>query len=631
MRYRFAKDGLGGCGCLVVLGACTCGVLVGCASDDEGGEPTGEADAGDGCPVQVEAEEPIEPPPIHTPRWAFEPWISKDISDGPDTYAFVQGFKDRDIPVGVVVIDSPWETHYNTFVPNEERYPEFGKMIEDMHAQDVRVVLWITQMVNNWYLDAEEGGDFVSGPSPNFQDGQACGFFVNEGQVYTWWKGSGAGVDFFNPDARAWWHEQQNAILDLGINGWKLDFGESYIRADPLQTHEGDKSHQAYSEAYYRDFYAYGAKRRGGTEEFVTMARPWDESYDFEGRFHAKRKHVPVAWVGDQRRDWVGLADALDHLFRSAEAGYVVIGSDIGGYLDFDDEDPMGDEIPFDREVFERWAAMGAMTPFMQLHGRTNLTPWSVPGCEGDCVQEVVGLYRYWATLHHELVPFFYSLAEEAYANGGPIMFPQGEPDTWPGDYRYMLGEAFLVAPILDATGVRDVTLPAGDVFYDWWAPAADPVPGGTTIEDYDATERSRIPLFVRAGAIVPLQVGDDVTGLGTAASEGALTVLVYPAAEASSFALHDGDDAVTTVTAQASGAEIEVGFSRTLATTILRVRTDSMPTAVRLGSQDLPEHADRTAFDAASTGWWPEASSRVTWVKIPAASSESTVTLSGS
>src|SRR5689334_1433350 len=70
------------------------------------------------CTVEPGAPEVIPVPPIHTPRWAFEPWISKDISTGPDTYAFVQGFHDRDIPVGVVVLDSPWETNYNTFVPN---------------------------------------------------------------------------------------------------------------------------------------------------------------------------------------------------------------------------------------------------------------------------------------------------------------------------------------------------------------------------------------------------------------------------------------------------------------------------------------------------------------------------------
>src|SRR5262245_38512978 len=73
------------------------------------------------------AHPPVEipEPSLATPRWVFEPWISKDISTADDTYAFVQGFRDRDIPVGAVVIDSPWETNYNTFVPNPDRYPGF--------------------------------------------------------------------------------------------------------------------------------------------------------------------------------------------------------------------------------------------------------------------------------------------------------------------------------------------------------------------------------------------------------------------------------------------------------------------------------------------------------------------------
>jgi len=597
-----------------------------CAKDDTGSS-TKDAGTGDECTVVVAPEEEIPAPPIHTPRWAFEPWISKDISDGADTYAFVQGFKDRDIPVGVVVIDSPWETHYNTFVPNEARYPQFAKMVADMHGQDVRVVLWMTQMVNNWYLDGEVGGDFMPGAAPNFEPGQACGFFVNEGRIFTWWKGSGAALDFFHPSARAWWHEQQNALLDMGVNGWKLDFAESYVRADPVQTYEGDKSHQAYSEAYYRDFYAYGAHRKGGTEEFVTMVRPWDESYDFDGRFHARPEHAPVAWVGDQRRDWYGLSDALDHIFRSAAAGYAVVGSDIGGYLDFDDKDVFGDRIAFDLEVFERWVALGAMTPFMQLHGRANVTPWDVPDCEGACADEVVALYRYWSKLHHEMVPFFYSLAQEAHASGRSMLFPQGEASSWPGDYRFLLGEAFLVAPILDATGVRDVELPAGPAFYDFWKPQDDAVPGGTTVASYVAA-KGRIPLFIKQGAIVPLQVSDDVTGFGTAASEGALTVLVYPSSAPSTFRLHDEDDEVTTLGVRKVGTTIEVSLSRAVATTILRVRTDVAPVEVRVGALPVPLHESRDAFDVASSGWWADPENRCAWVKLGASASSLEVVL---
>ena len=466
-------------------------------------------------------DEPIPEPAIHTPRWAFEPWISKDISTADDTRDFVGGFQSRDIPVGVVVLDSPWETQYNTFVPSPSRYPGFPELVSELGAGGVRVVLWVTQMVNTTSFDFEDGGDSYVGASPNFDEGLECGFFVNEGQTFGWWKGVGAAVDFFDPRAAAWWHRQQDPLLEMGVAGFKLDFGDSYVRSDFIDTAKGKVLHQDYSEAYYRDFYAYGVSKRG-PDEFVTMVRPWDESYDFEGRFFARKEHAPVGWVGDNRRDWVGLADALDHIFRSAGAGYVVLGSDIGGYLDRDDKTL--EPVAFDFDVLARWTAMGALMPFMELHGRANLAPWTVP----ESPDEMVALWRYWATLHHELVPFFYSLAEEAYASGGPILHPEGEPAAWPGDYRYRLGEAFLVAPILDGTGQRAVALPSGARWLDWWDPAGDPIDGGQTVVA-DAADRSRIPLFVREGAIVPLAVEGDATGLGTAASAGHLTVLAYP------------------------------------------------------------------------------------------------------
>ena len=71
----------------------------------------------------------------------------------------------------------------------------------------------------------------------------------------------------------------------------------------------------------------------------------------------------------------------------------------------------------------------------MQLHGRGNFTPWTVP----DRADETVELYRYWAKLHTSLVPFFFSLAEEAYEKGAaPILRPVGEgPAQWKDDWRY--------------------------------------------------------------------------------------------------------------------------------------------------------------------------------------------------
>lgn len=586
------------------------------------GAPDARPDAAPGppCTFESDALDPPPEPPRHTPRWAFEPWISKDISDREDTLAFVAGFRERDIPVGVVVLDSPWETHYNTFVPNPDRYGDFEDLVATLRSDGVRTVLWITQMINQASFDFEDGGDRYSGPSPNLAEARACGFLVEDGALFTWWKGLGAGVDFFDPLAMAWWHAQQDRVLDAGIAGWKLDFGEAYLKADPIHTEIGPVSHQDYSEAYYRDFLAYGVQRNG-VDEFVTMVRPYDMSYEHAGRFFARPEHAPVGWVGDNRRNWAGLIDALDHLFRSAAAGYVVIGSDIGGYLDFEDVGAIpGPAVAFDWEVFARWTALGALTPFMQLHGRANLTPWSMPEEAGD----TVAIYRRWSWLHQALIPFWYSLAEGAYREGAdPIMRPVGDGiDAWVDDWRYMLGEAFLVAPLFEPGGARDVALPADAAWYDWWDPTADAIPGGQTVRDtHGVDDPGRIPLFVRGGAIVPLDVTNAVNGLGAEASAGHLTLLVYPAAEESSFTLIDEDDAPTRISAlRGGGGVVRVGLDRALRPVLMRIRWDGAPAGVEVDGEEAPARGDFAALATADgSGWWLEEATRSLWVRVPA------------
>lgn len=565
------------------------------------------------CDFDPGEPESIPRPDPHTARWAFEPWISKDISDRADSYAFVDGFIERDIPVGALVIDSPWDVNYTTFTPNPDRYPGFGSMIDDMHSRGVRVVMWVTQMVNRSSFDAEVGGDRYRGRAPNYDQGCRCGYFVQSCALYDWWKGRGSGVDFFHPDARIWWHRQQDALLDMGLDGWKLDFGESYLEEDPLlTTYEGPVAHQDYSERYYEDYLAYGRFRNG--REFVTMVRPYDESYDRRGRFHARPEHAPVGWVGDNHRDWSGLVDALDHIFRSANAGYVVLGSDMGGYLDRDQHNLLR-EIPFDIEVFQRWVAMGAMMPFMELHGRQNLAPWTVP----ERVDETVALYRYWATLHHEMVGFWYSLAEEAYASGAPILHPVADPTAWAEDWRYVIGEHLLVAPIVAAGDARDVELPSGDRWYDWWDPGGDAIEGGTTLVAYDVTERARIPLFVREGAILPVDVDNGVTGLGGASSAGHLTVLVWPSDTESAFVLHETDDATTTIRARRDvGGGVTGSISRALRPVIFRVRAAAAPSAVSANGTPLAA-LDAATFGGSASGWYHDPPGRWLWAKVEA------------
>jgi alpha-D-xyloside xylohydrolase len=526
--------------------------------------------------------------------------------------------KSRGIPVGVVVLDSPWETNYNTFIP-AARYHDFAKLVSDMKSEDVHVVLWITQLVNRESFDLEPGTTPYPGPSPNLAAATAGGYLVNHGQEFFWWKGIGGALDFFDRSAVAWWHRQQDGVLDAGISGWKLDFGDSYVQTDTVATAIGTIPHQRYSEEYYRDFFAYGVNRRGA-DAFVTMTRAWDESYQFPGRFFARPEHSPAAWMGDNRRDWVGIVDAIDEMFLSAEAGYVVVGSDIGGYLERNDKDLLGPIIPFDPIVFARWTALGALCPLMELHGQANFAPWTVP----ERTDEIVALYQYWATLHHELIPFFYGLAEEAYQKKAP---PIVRPVA--GQSRvFMLGDALLVAPIIDATQARQFTLPSGARWYDWWSDDGRAIEGGTTLTSSFANDLARIPLFIKEGAIIPADVSSALTGLGDVASTGLLTVSVHPG-PASTFVLHDEDSATTSIAvgpAPNDPSTVRVSLSRRLKGAILRIRGDAAPARVTDDGAGLDVVSDRATLDAKSTGAWFDAAHHWLWVKVAAKSGASAI-----
>jgi len=411
-------------------------------------------------------------------------------------------------------------------------------------------------------------------------------------------------------------------VLDMGIDGWKLDFGEEYISQKlPVKTKAGDKTHQQYSEEYYRDTWAYGVKKRG--KEFLTMVRGYDKSYQFDGRFFARPEHAPVVWAGDNRRDWIGLADALDHMFRSALKGYVVVGSDVGGYMDRDDKDSMI-TVPFDQDNFVRWVAVGGMSPFFQLHGRANLTPWTVK----TRPTETVAIYRYWAHLHHEMVPFWFSLAQEAYAASKGILRPIGKEKDWPQDYRYTVGADLLVAPLLDKTGKRDVPLPAGDNWYDWWKPAGAALQGGQTLKSYDATDQKKIPIFVRRGAIIPAEVESDAAGLGDKLSKGYLTVLVWPGDKTSAFTLHEHDLSKTKITSQHVTGATTLTIDRALKPVILRVRADSGHTTVTVDGKVVASVKIYDDFQKGTAGWYGDATNKYTWVKLPKSTSTQKVVL---
>jgi alpha-glucosidase (family GH31 glycosyl hydrolase) len=373
------------------------------------------------------------------PAWAFTHWVWEDESTAESATALVDGYLSRDIPVGAVIIDSPWATGYSTFVWDETRFPDPQGFVDDMHARDVKVFVWTVPGIN---VDVQ----------PLYDEAAAAGYFMRasaeatEPAVVEWWKGDGSLIDYFNPDAVAWWHEQVDQTLALGIDGWKcdgLDFSALLAPYSPGAGRNVDRLE--YSHAYYRDFHDYTRAELG--DDRMNTARPIDNyGLDLGGDVAA---FAPVdinwaGWVGDQDGSFDGLRAALLNMYYSAEYGYVAFGSDIGGYRDEAD-------IPFGRtqEVFTRWAQQGAFAPVMEsLH-----TPWSW----GD---ETVATYRELVRLHTALIPYLDREGAIAFAEGRSLMVFQSKER-----FDYLLGPDLYVAPLLDEGTDQSFHPPAGD---DW-------------------------------------------------------------------------------------------------------------------------------------------------------------------
>lgn len=410
--------------------------------------------------------------------WTFGLWLSTSFTTNYDektVNSFVDGMLDRGIPLKVFHFDCFWMKDFNwcDFTWDSRVFPDPEGMIKRLKEKGLKICVWI-----NSYVGQE---------SSMFEEGVKGGYFLKRpnGDVWQWdmWQPGLAIVDFTNPAACEWYSRKLEALMDMGVDCFKTDFGERiptdcvyYDGSDPV------KMHNYYTYLYNKVVYNV-VKKKKGEKEAILFARSAT----------AGGQKFPVHWGGDCWSDYESMEESLRGGLSLTSSGFGFWSHDIGGF-----------ESTSTPDVYKRWCAFGLLSTHSRLHGSTSYrVPWVYD-------EEAVDVVRFFAKLKASLMPYLYRNAIETSKTGVPMMrsmvleFTEDKNCAYLAS-QYMLGDSLLVAPIFNDQSMAEYYLPEGT----WTSLLTGEVKeGGKWYKEKHGY--LSIPLYVREGSIVARGAHDD-------------------------------------------------------------------------------------------------------------------------
>jgi len=370
------------------------------------------------------------PPSGHTPARAlfsgpqYNSWIEQPYTPTQEgILGYVRGLLDAGLPPGVVMIDDSWSPDYGTWRFDPARFPDPAAMTAQLHEWGCSVMLWLVP--------------FVSPDSATFRDLEARRLLLRDrtggAAIRRWWNGFSAVLDLSDPDALSWLTGELDALLALGVDGFKFDGADIRdFRADDDMARRLDPAEMCEQWARLGLRYPYN--------EFRACWR-------MGGQPLAQR-------LQDKAPEWgpSGIESLVPELIAQGLIGHPFGCPDMigGGEID-----AMREKGAVDQEFFVRYAQVAALAPMMQF----SVSPSRVlDEVHLEAVQDALAVRQ-------AQLPRILALVEDAARSGEPILRPMAYHEAELDDVtdQFFLGPDLLVAPVLTrGATARNVVLPAG-------------------------------------------------------------------------------------------------------------------------------------------------------------------------
>lgn len=404
------------------------------------------------------------------PKWAYGFWQCRErYTSGTHLVETVKEFRKRQLPVDVIVQDWQYWGSRGWGVPqfDEKNYPNPAGFIKELHDLNAHfnISIW-----SNPDKNSEIGKQYV-----------AKNRFVGD----TKW------LDYFNPETRKeYWTTLKENMFDNGVDSWWMDAVEpenDALTGERTFIGPGDFYRLTYPLMVSKAVYE-GQREATNDKRVCILTR---------SAFSGQQRYGVINWSGDIGGDWDTYKRQIVAGLNFSISGLPYWTTDIGGF--FRPGQSQYTDPKF-HELLTRWFQWSVFNPIFRMHGYMSETePWKYG-------QQVEDNMRKMLNLRYQLLPYIYSEAWKV-TNGSTMMRPlvmdfNGDTEAVNQPYEYMFGKAFLVAPITESgVAQRDVYLPKSTNWYDFYS--GKRIEGGQTVQA-DAS-LDRIPLFVKAGSIVPM------------------------------------------------------------------------------------------------------------------------------